>query len=252
VTELVERLGSSNDTAYGEEWSARWERDFGTRPDTDDAVACVSELAAGRAVLELGVGTGRLALRLQERGLAVEGVDSSPWMLAQLRLKPGGDRLPVTEGDLVTCRLGRRFGLVLLASYTISALTTQDLQVACFENAARHLEPGGLFVVEAMVPSSESMATGASRTIKVADGEVVLHMSSPADPLGQTAEACHLYLRDGEPPRLRPLSSRYVWPSELDLMARIAGLERVHRWGGWDRQRFTARSQKHISVYRGT
>ncbi len=240
---------SPNDAAYGEEWSARWEQDFGTRADTDDAVRCLVSLAEGRSVLELGIGTGRIALPLRATGIEVHGIDSSPWMLAQLRAKPAGDDLPVIEGDFVTARAGRRFGLVVLASYTISALTDQELQVACFQNAADHLEEGGLFVVEAMVPRSEAMAAGSCRAVRLSPDEVVLQISSPADPLDQTAQSAHVYLPDRGPVRIRPLSSRYVWPSEMDLMGRLAGMARLHRWGGWDRQPFSAQSMKYISVY---
>jgi SAM-dependent methyltransferase len=200
-------------------------------------------------VLELGVGTGRLALPLAERGIAVHGVDNSPWMLAELRAKAGSSSVTVVEGDLARGDFGGPYRLVVLASYTISALASQDDQVACFANAARHLAPGGSFVVEAMVPRSEALATGSQRTVRVGPGEVVLHLSTPADPASQVADGAHVYIRDGEEPSVRPLRSRYVWPAELDLMARLAGLRIEHRWGGWDRRPFDGQSRKHVSVY---
>ena len=238
-----------SDLTYGAEWSARWERDFGWRPDTADAVDRLAELARGEAVLELGVGTGRLALPLAERGLAVHGVDSSPWMLAQLRANDGGGRVTTSEADIAEGRFGGPFGLVVLASFTISALADQTRQLDCVANAARHLSADGAFVVEAMAPRSEAIATGSVRAVRVDADKAVLHLTAPADPLTNVASACHVYLHDGEAPRLRPIRSRHVWPAELDLMARLAGLTLVERWGGWDRRAFGADCAKHVSVY---
>ncbi|MEX5635691.1 MULTISPECIES: class I SAM-dependent DNA methyltransferase [Parafrankia] len=237
------------DITYGPEWSARWERDFGTRPDTEDAVRCLSELARGRPLLELGVGTGRIAIPLAGRGVPVHGVDNSPSMLDQLRAKPGGDAVTVLEGDIVTGELGGPYAVVAMPSYTISAITSQDEQVDCFANAARHLTEDGCFVLEAMVPRSEALLSGAQRTVRIEPGEVVLHVTTPADPMSGVASACHVYFRHGEPPQLRPLRARHAWPAELDLMARLAGLRLTHRWGGWDRRPFGTDSAKHISVY---
>ncbi|OLT16957.1 hypothetical protein BJF78_13485 [Pseudonocardia sp. CNS-139] len=236
-----------NSVAYGEEWSALWEQDYGTRPDTDDAVRTVADLAAGRPVLELGVGTGRLAVPLADLGLPVHGVDNSPWMLAGLRKKPGGERVTTTEGDLVTTTVPGRFGVVLLASYALFALTTQEQQIDCFRNAAAHLEPGGAFVVEVVSP--QLLEADICRPVKISADEVVLLVSTAADRITQRLQTAHVYLRHDAPVKILPWDSRYAGPPEMDLMGRLAGLELSARWGGWDRRPYTAASAKHISVY---
>lgn len=240
-------MSEINEVPYGEEWAARWERDFGTRPDTDDAVDTVVELADGRPVLELGVGTGRLALPLAARGLKVHGVDDSPWMLAGLREKPGGERVQVTEGDFVTTTVDGPFGLVLLASYALFALTTQEQQIDCFRNAAAHLEPGGLFVVEVVSP--QLLEADICKPVRITATEVVLLVSSAPDPITQRLQTAHVHLRHDEPVKILPWDSRYAGAPEMDLMGRLAGLELRHRWGGWNRRPYTPASAKHVSVY---
>jgi Methyltransferase domain len=239
-------LGALNAVAYGPEWSARWDEDDGVRPNTEDAVRCLAELAAGRPALEFGVGTGRLALPLQEQGLCVHGIDSSPWMVEQLRRKPGGQRLPVTLGDFATTKVKGVYGLVFVADNTLFALTTQELQVQCFRNAAAHLERGGAFVIEAIAPFDHVLTQ--CRTLKVETDQVVLLVTS-IDAVTQQMQQSYLYVRDGQSPRVQPFASRYAWPAELDLMACVAGMRRRHRWGGWDKRPFTAKSSEHITVY---
>jgi len=240
-------LSDLNAVANNQEWSARWEDDFGTRHDTADTVQRVVELAEGRAVLEWGVGTGRLALPLAERGLHVHGVDTSPWMLEGLRAKPGGDKLPVTLGELVTTRVEGSFGVVLLASYTMLALTTQELQIACFQNAAAHLTSGGLFVVEVLSP--HQIEKEVCSAITIGPEEVMLLVSTPDAQVPQTARTAHVFLRHGEPVRIMPWGSRCPSPAEMDLMARLAGMRLRDRWNGWDRQPYTPRDWRHVSVY---
>jgi len=216
--------------------------------DTDAAVATLAALADGGAVLELGIGSGRIALALAARGLAVHGVEGSPEMLAQLRAKPGGD-LPVELGNFAEVEVGRTFALVALVFNTIFALPDQDAQVATFANAARHLEPGGAFVVEAWVPDVGAFRSGkALRLLSVRDGRVVLEAAElfPAD---QRMSTTKVFL-DGQRVEAHPANHRYAWPAELDLMARLAGLELAHRWRDWSRQPFTDSSPAHVSVYR--
>lgn len=247
-TAWTTKAASANAFASGAEWASRWDDHYGSRTNTDDAVGLLAELAVGRPVLEFGVGTGRLALPLQARGLHVHGIDCSEWMLAELARKPGGDRLPVTLGDITTTRLGQDYGLVFVADYTLLALTTQDEQIRCFENAAWHLRPAGLFVIEVSSPLGAGLASDACRPIEVTPSSLTLFVSRP-NPVTQELDQCYVYLRDGEPVRLRPVASRFAWPSELDLMARMCGLRLVERWGGWSREAFTKHSTAHVSVY---
>ncbi len=237
-----------NEVAYGKEWSGRWEEYFGIRPETAAAVEFLDEVAEKRPVLEFGIGTGRIALPLHERGLDVHGVDNSPWMVEELRAQPSGDELAVTVGDVVDVELADGFGLIFMASGAILALTTQELQIKCFENAAAHLEPGGVFVVEVMSPIGMKVEPGRCRAAKIDTGAVVLSAVC-ADTVTQELQHAFIFLSDGEQPRVRATASRYCWPAELDLMARIAGLRLRERWGGWDRRPFTAESINHVSVY---
>ncbi len=239
---------SMNATAYGPKFSPVWEEYFGVHPDTDKAVDLLAELAAGRPILEYGVGLGRLALPLQDRQLAVHGVDNSPSMVEQLRKKPGGDRLPVTMGDFATVTVDGRFGLVVLAYGTLFALASQELQIKCFQNAKNHLDTGGLFVLEAMSIQNLLAEDGRCWTVNV-DADSVVFVARRANAVTQKIYECSVILRDGELPRVHPEASRYSSPGELDLMARIAGMRLRDRWGGWDRRPFTPHDQWHVSVY---
>lgn len=240
---------------YGPVCSATWENDVGARPATEDAVRCLYDLAAGRSVLELGIGTGRLALPLYQLGLHVEGIDSSPWMVEGLRQKPGGPEIPVAIGDLTTIRLSTTFGLVFLASMTMFGLSTQDEQVLCFENAAAHLEPGGLFVVE--VSSTHGIwaengrcylagATGRFGPGGHDNGSLLLKRFQPEV---QETRGCYVTIEHEQLPRLRPGGGRYACPGELDLMARLAGMRQIYRWSGWTRRRFREELPTYVTVY---
>ncbi|MDX6718006.1 MAG: hypothetical protein QOJ63_260 [Solirubrobacteraceae bacterium] len=225
-----------------------WEQCFGQRPDTDDAIRFLADLAGGRAVLEFGIGTGRLALPLHAQGLVVHGIDNSAPMLEQLRGKPHGEELAVTLGDFATTTVDGSFGLVFVANHTLLALTTQDAQVQCFLNAAAHLEPGGVFVVEVMSPYAGALENGGCRTVQVEEERVTLFLTV-VDAIDQQMRGSGVCIRDRELPLVWTTASRYVWPSELDLMARIAGLRLRDRWAGWNRQPFTAHDHAHVSVY---
>jgi SAM-dependent methyltransferase len=205
-------------------------------------VDVLEELAGGGRALELAIGTGRIGLPLAERGVEVHGIDLSAPMVERLRAKPGGAGIPVAIGDMTTTRLDGRFALVYLVFNTIENLTTQDAQVACFENAARHLEPGGCFVIEVEVPQLRRLPPGERFVaFHVGDNHVGV---DEYDVATQGLVSHHVTARGkGSMP------FRYVWPSELDLMARIAGLALRERWEDWDRSPFTSESRKHVSVW---
>jgi SAM-dependent methyltransferase len=231
-------------------------QDVATRYDTDEAdmfapavvkpaVAFLAELAGGGA-LEFGIGTGRIALPLAEQGIAIHGIDLSEAMVSELRAKPGGEEIPVTLGDFAIARLNRRFSLVYLVFNTIMNLTSQDDQVACFANAADHLDPGGSFVIEVGVPQIQRLAPGEkARAFRVSPEGIGLDEFD----LVSQGLISHQYQLVGGKLKLLSLPCRYVWPSELDLMARLAGLQLRERWGDWDRQPFTDTSPKHVSVW---
>ncbi len=221
------------------------------RPDVlDPAVDCLESLAQGGRVLEFAIGTGRVALALAARGVDVSGIELSADMLAELRGAPGGADIVAVEGDMATTRVDGEFSLVYLVFNTITNLTTQDEQVACFENAARHLVPGGRFVIENGVPALRRLPPGAVGVpFTVTEDHVAVDDFIDRTHL-QISHSRHFH-RTG-PGTFREFTApfRYVWPSELDLMARIAGLRLEHRWAGWDRSPFTGDSTSHVSVWR--
>lgn len=219
------------------------------REDTAETVAFLAQAAGPGPALELAIGTGRVALPLAARGLRVDGVDLSPAMVAKLRAKPNGDQLAVTLGDFAAVPVAGSYRLIYLVFNTLFNLLTQDDQVRCFENVAAHLTDDGVFVIEAFAPGylyrlRDEQYVDAER-IQV--NEVWLDVGRH-DPVAQRLEESHVRLsRSGV--RVYPIVCRYAWPSELDLMARLAGLRLKERWGGWNREPFTAESQSHISVY---
>ena len=206
----------------------------------------LAELAGHGAALELGIGTGRIALPLAERGVPVHGIDLSEAMVARLRAKPGADRIEVTMGDFATTKVDGTFSLAYLVFNTINNLTTQDEQVACFENVAAHLEPGGCFVIEVGVPNLRRLPPG--ETVRPFDVSEAHLGFDEYETVEQGLISHHFSLVDGRWERLS-MPFRYVWPAELDLMARIAGMKLRERWSGWKREPFTAESTKHISVW---
>jgi SAM-dependent methyltransferase len=215
----------------------------------DPAVNFLAELTGTGAALELGVGTGRLALPLSRRGVRVHGIELSPAMVAQLQAKPGADTIGVTIGDFATTRVGGTFTLAYLVRNTIANLTTQDQQVACFGNVAAHLEPGGCFVIEVYIPELQRLPPG--ETIR-AFTVTPTHLGfEEYDVATQIAYSHHYWMVDG---KLETFSApfRYVWPSELDLMARLAGMTLRERWSSWAREPFTSDSRSHVSVWEKT
>lgn len=212
----------------------------------DPAVDRLEELAGGGPALELAIGTGRVALALAARGVPVAGIELSTAMVEQLRAKPGGAGLPVTIGDMATTRVGGAFRLVYLVFNTIVNLTSQDAQVDCFANAAAHLEPGGCFVVEVGVPPLQHVPPGDTATVFATGPD---HWGIDEIDVVEQRLVSHHFLAEGDGFRHSPIPFRYVWPSELDLMARLAGLRLRQRWGDWSGAPFTAASRSHVSVW---
>lgn len=212
------------------------------------AVDVLEELAGGGRALELGIGTGTVALPLAARGVEVHGIDASPEMVAALRAKPGGESLPVTMGDFAGINVEGEFSLVYVVYNTLFALQTQEEQVRCFRGVAARLAPGGAFVVEAFVPDLVQLSAGRGvRLLHMTDDRVGIKVYEH-DPVGQKLRSRHVVFKDGGT-RVFPVEVRYAWPSELDLMARLAGLRLRARWGDWRRGAFGAQSEKHVSVY---
>jgi SAM-dependent methyltransferase len=214
--------------------------------ETDAAVAKLAELAGEGPALELAIGTGRVALPLAERGIEVHGIDTSQAMVAKLREKPGGAEIPVTIGDFADVSVEGTYPLVYVVFNTLFALESQDEQVRCFQNVAARLVPGGVFVVEAFVPEPEKY-DGRVGTSRIESDRVQIDVAR-VDRAEQRSESQHIVLTP-QGARFYPVSIRWAYPAELDLMARLAGLRLRERWSSWDGQPFTKTSGKHISVY---
>jgi 2-polyprenyl-3-methyl-5-hydroxy-6-metoxy-1,4-benzoquinol methylase len=238
---------------YDEERAEAYDRrNAGRFAEAETTAELLAGLVGGRAgarVLELGIGTGRLALPLAARGLEVNGIDSSAPMVERLRAKPGGSDLPVVIGDFadVSSLVEGQFDLVLLPFNALFELLAQDEQCRCLTGAAGHLAPGGALVVEALSPELTRLEQSLTVT-SLAPDEVVLQATSH-DPLTQVVRGHDVVLTETSPVRLRPWAIRYATVPEIDLMARLAGLRLVERWGGWQREPFTAESSRHVSVY---
>jgi hypothetical protein len=213
----------------------------------DPAVDFLADLAGAGPALELGIGTGRIALPLSRRGVAVHGIEQSSAMIAQLRAEPGAGAIGVTVGDFAATTTGAMFRLVYLLRNTITNLTTQDEQIDCFRNVAAQLEPGGLFVIENFVPELRRLPPGETYRVFT---RTPTHLGfDEYDVAAQIVISHHHWVIGGQ---TRSFSSRhrYVWPTELDLMARLAGLTPRERWADWHRAPFTGESRNHISVWR--
>jgi SAM-dependent methyltransferase len=233
-------------TTYGERIAEVYD-DW--HPDCNPAaIETLAELAGSGRVLELAIGTGRVAVPLAGRGLEVHGIDISPAMVERLRARPGGASIPVTMGDFREVAAPGRFSLIFVAFNTFFALLTQEHQLDCFRNVAARLEEDGLFALEVFVPDLSRWVRGqVTQAVQVEEGHVKLDISTH-DPVSQVVTTQHVLIRE-EGTRLYPVKLRYAWPAELDLMARLAGLRLRDRWSDWDRSRFTAASTKHVSVY---
>ncbi|NEE00098.1 class I SAM-dependent methyltransferase [Phytoactinopolyspora halotolerans] len=208
----------------------------------------LAELAGGGRALEFAVGTGRVAIPLADRGVPVTGIELSRPMIDQLRTKADEEKIPVIVGDMATARVAGEFTLVYLVFNTISNLLTQDEQVECFRNAARHLAPGGRFVIELWVPELRRLPPGQSATVGTSEPGYIL--LDTYDVLRQHVVSHHFRFDDGKQAELFRSPHRYIWPAELDLMAQLAGFELESRHADWSGAEFTAESGSHVSVYR--
>jgi SAM-dependent methyltransferase len=208
----------------------------------------LAELAGSGRALELGIGTGRVALPLAERGVEVHGIDASEAMVARLRAKPGGESIPVTLGDLAEVPVAGDYSLIYVVFNTFFALLTQEKQVHCFQSVAKHLTPEGFFLLEVFVPDLGRFDRGQTvRAVRIGLEEVDLDISR-LDAVLQQITTQHVLLSE-RGVRLYPVKLRYAWPAELDLMGRLAGLRLMERWGDWVGNPFTGSSRRHISVY---
>ena len=240
-------MSEASPGSYGDAWADIYDEVHGHLVPAE-AVRFLAELTGAGPALELGIGTGRVALPLAETGLEVNGIDASAAMVAKLRAKPGGDAIPVTIGDFGDVDVDRSYPLILAVFNTFFGLPTQDGQLRCFRRVAAALAPGGAFVLEAMMPDPTRFVRGQRVGVTAIESDSVRVEVARHDPVAQRIEAQHIVLSESGV-RLLPVSLRYAWPSEPDLMAQLAGLERRERWGGWGREPFTAASQSHVSVY---
>ena len=237
---------------FGERVAERYDERYSDLSDpsvVDPIVAFLADLVRDGAALEFGIGTGRIALPLARRGARVHGIDLSEAMVARLRAKPGAEQIGVTIGDFATTTVEATFSVVYLVANTIMNLTTQDEQVACFRNAAAHLEPGGCFVIEVLVPGLRRLPPG--ETFQPFDVSPTHLGFDEYDVARQGLISHHYWIADGKVEVFSP-PFRYVWPSELDLMARLAGMTLRERWSGWKREPFKSDSIKHVSVWEKT
>jgi SAM-dependent methyltransferase len=235
-----------DEMTYGEQIADVYDELY---PAVDEQmVSTLANLTGGGRALELGIGTGRVALPLAAAGVKVHGVDCSEAMVAKLRGKPGGEHIPVTIGDFADVDVEGRFALVFVVFNTFFSLASQDDQVRCFQNVAKRLTEDGVFVIEAFVPDLARFDRGQTvRTTRVEVQRLVLE-AARHDPVGQRVTS-QLVVISEDRTRLYPIQIRYAWPAEIDLMARLAGLRLHGRWGGWDRQPFTEDSTQHVSVF---
>jgi SAM-dependent methyltransferase len=237
---------------FGERVAARYDEtsaDMFEEAEVEPVVDFLAELATDGPALELGIGTGRIALPLSRRGIRVHGIDLSEAMVARLQAKPGAEQIGVTIGDFATTTVEGRFSVAYLVFNTIMNLTTQDEQVACFQNVASHLEPGGCFVVEVSIPDLQRLPPG--ETVRPFTVSATRLGFDEYDVAAQGLISHHYWIDDG---RLETVSMpfRYVWPAELDLMARLAGMSLRGRWTDWKREPFTSDSRQHVSVWEKT
>jgi SAM-dependent methyltransferase len=212
----------------------------------DPVLDFLADLAGSGRALELAIGTGRIALPLAQRGVPVHGIDMSKAMVAKLRAKPGGEDIGVTIGDFATTTVDGAFSVAYLVFNTISNLTTQEEQVACFRNVAAHLEPSGCFVIEVGIPELQRLPPG--ETFRVFHASESRWGIDEYDVANQGLISHHFEIVDGRLER-NSVPFRYTWPSELDLMAQLAGMSLRERWSGWKQEPFTSESRKHVSVW---
>ena len=237
------------DGYFGERVAAKYDESAAEmfHPEVvDPVVDFLADIAGSGRALELGIGTGRIALPLARRGVAVHGIELSRAMVARLRAKPGGAEIGITIGDFATVAVDGTFSVAYVVFNTIANLTTQAAQVACFRNVAAHLEPRGCFVVELLVPELQRLPPG--ETLRVFHASPTHWGIDEFDVANQALTSHHFNLVDGHF-ELQSLPFRYAWPAELDLMAQLGGLNLRERWSSWKRDPFTSDSPKYISVW---
>jgi SAM-dependent methyltransferase len=234
----IDTYGESVADVY-DEWYATYE---------EHMIDVLSQLTGGGRALELGIGTGRIALPLQERGVEVHGIDASKSMLAKLKAKPGGAEIPISFGDFSKVEAEGQFDLIYIVFNTFFALLTQEDQILCFQNAAMHLKPDGVFLLTVFVPDLKRLQVGQELRVTSLERDQTHLDVSQFDVASQQIIANHIVLTE-KGTHFYPVRLRYAWPSELDLMARLAGLILKERWSDWDRSAFNSESTRHISLY---
>jgi SAM-dependent methyltransferase len=243
---MIYMVGFEDPALFGDRWADLYD---GSGWETPPELDLLAELAAGGRVLELAIGTGRVAVPLARRGIAVEGIEASAAMVDKMRDKPGGADIPVVIGDMADVAVDGPFAMAYLVYNTLFNLITQERQIDCFRNVAQVLEPGGAFVIECFVPDPTKWDRGqrVEATSVTADNATlnVYHH----DPVAQRYHK-QTIIFDADGYRMLPTALRYSWPTEIDLMARLAGLHLHARFGDWQRRPFTVDSTSHVSIYR--
>ncbi|MGH8927531.1 MAG: class I SAM-dependent DNA methyltransferase [Acidimicrobiia bacterium] len=238
--------GYSRET-YGAEWASDYDA---ISPEPPEAmIDALADLGQGGRVLELAIGTGRVALPLHSRGVDVSGIDISEQMVAKLRAKPGGEQIRVMVGDFAEVAVEGSFRLIYLVFNTLFALLDQEEQIRCFANVAERLQPGGRFVIEAFVPDLARFDRGQRVQITSSQTDRLTLEASRHHPDTQRVDSHHIRITAAGM-KILPVAIRYAWPAEIDLMARLAGLDLESRWGGWDRSGFGPDAKLHVSIYR--
>ncbi|HEV3365667.1 MAG TPA: class I SAM-dependent methyltransferase [Acidimicrobiia bacterium] len=241
----MEHYGTST---YGDRIADIYDDLYEASMDTTSTVDLLAELAGKGRALELGIGTGRVALPLAARGVQVEGIDASEAMVDKLRQRPGGQDISVAMGDFTDVAVDGRFKLIYIPFTTFFALPSQDEQIRCLRNVAAHLEPDGWFVLDAFVPDLRRFHDGQVVSVRTIESGHVLLDVAQHDPVTQTIHSSHVLLSDAGI-RIVPVVVRYAWPAELDAMALVAGLSLAHRYADYSRRPFEAISPRHVSIY---
>jgi SAM-dependent methyltransferase len=234
-------------STYGERIADVYD-DHPNMPETEGCVEFLAGVAGTRRVLELGIGTGRVAIPLAARGLKVAGIDASPAMVGKMRAKPGGDPIQVEIGNFADVKINGRFSLIYIVFNTLFALESQEEQIRCFQRVARHLSDDGVFVIEAFYPDHSYFARGQRVGVSRIGLDSVFLETSTHDKTGQRTKAAHVVISESGI-KVYPIQIRYAYPPELDLMARLGGMRLKARYANWDRSPFGPNSEKHISVY---
>jgi len=235
-----------NEATYGDRIAEIYDEWYPEAPA--EMIDVLKDLAGSGPVLELGIGTGRIALPLLSRGVDIHGIDASESMVAKLKAKPGGERIPVSVGNFAELDVVGTYSLVFVVFNTFFTLASQEEQVACFENVARRLQPGGLFVIEAFVPDLTRFSHDQVTEVRRIGAREVMLEASLHDKLNQRTLSHHVVITEAGV-KLFPIQIRYAWPAEMDLMAMLAGMRLRERWSNWRREPMTAASATHTSIY---